>query len=461
MKNKEITMDTQEFTLATVEDVKKLKAFRTEKDQWSPHYERQYPTCYSVEVAENPVSTNLREDFGFPEALRVRAAVVSTQDYNHYYSYSYQNNYKYVLKPSATKQLRKLPMFVLVGYNNDGYRDRTGAVIKMNEKLSKLVATAKNPTFLGEAGADPYYYNNYDATLGSANVAVEVTHNNKTFILAMPFNVAERAFGLEITEDMKFRLANGEEGELTGWKDILSKLSVHNPYKWQEIISTFDFTYATLSAVEAKFGMGRKNLGVFLKALSKSQDWKITDPGNLSGIKKTWLRLVPVMNEVMVDNPVAFISYRSFAQHCNRSIEGVKIGAIFNEVFADVKTKEDFLKALREFYTGKDDGDLYRAKDRLEESIKKLPAYKEKRKSVLKTQATRAFAKIQQELENLTIDKKKHKLTWAADRRGQAGLSERSSARASSISCSTTTGICGRRCSSVVTGSRPSSSPTR
>lgn len=403
------------FTIATIEDVKKLALTRQEKDRYSNYY-RSYKLFHAVAAVENPIADNLPVEFGIPTPqFRVNATVVSANDYHHYWQYNYNPNYTYAPKGNAAAQMKKLPMFVLVQY--DGYQNH-GSQIKMNEKLETLAKTAKNPTYLGEAGYDGYSAN---GELGSANVAVQLTHNGIDFVMVMPFNFAERVFGLEITDDMKLRLSNGEECEFTGIDDTLTALHAHRRSSYYDYIEKFDFTYDTLSAIEGKVGCGRKNLGKLLKALVK-KGWTVDEPGKLIGIKKTWNRLVPVMNEVMGEHPLAFCSYRSFASECNRSVEGVKISAIFNDVFKDVETKEDFLKALREFYTGKDDGDLYHAKDKLESSIKKLDVYKEKRKAVLKGQANRAFAKIQQEAENLTIDKKKHKRTWAEIEAGNIAL---------------------------------------
>jgi hypothetical protein len=152
------------------------------------------------------------------------------------------------------------------------------------------------------------------------------------------------------------------------------------------------------------------------------KDWQIEQLGKLSGIKKTWDRLVPVMAEVMHENPIAFCAYRSFASECNKSIDGVKISVIFNDVFDKITDKDGFIKALKEFYASNDDNDLLLGSDKLEDRVKKLSIYKAKRKEVLKAQAGRAFAKIQQEAENLNIDKKKYKLTWAKIEAGELAI---------------------------------------
>jgi hypothetical protein len=412
---KEITMTAQGFTIATADDVRKLTQIRKEKDRYSS-YERVYRINHAVELADTPFGENkdhfLGDKLGIPNTYKVRAAVVAPNEYHHYYEYSYDTNYQYKLKKGQGEKLKQLPMFILVSY--DGHNNR-GAAIKTTAKLEALAATAKNPIYLGETGSYSGYYYYHDASLGASNILVEVEVDGTKMVLACPFNVAERVFGLEVTEDMKLRLSNGDECDFTGYKDVMDNLNVYRGYRGDRI-NTFDFTYPTLAAVESRIGMGRKNLGKLLKGLLKS-GWKIEEPGKLSGIKKMWQRLEPVMKEVMEENPLAFVSYRSFAQECNKSIDGVKISAVFNDVFKDVETKEDFLKALKEFYTGKESGDLYNAQNKLEESVKKLDVYKEKRKAVLKSQANRAFAKIQQEAENLTIDKKKHKLTWARSRR--------------------------------------------
>lgn len=402
-------MDTQNFTIATIDDIKKLKEFRKEKDRWSNYY-HEYPTNYSVQTPKDYLGD--KDGMGFPLTIRIREVVISPHDHQKYYHYNYTTNgHQHILRDEMKGRFPKLPLFVLIQYSDyNSYNSK----VKLNDNLRKLAETAKTPTLIGKAANTGYYH--HDASLGSANLAVSIEYNGQRFWAVMPFYVAEQVLGLEVTEDMKLRLSNGEVADFDGYQDILASLHFYNRYRksndrW---VNEMDFTYDSLYAVESQLGMGRKNLDNFLKALVKGNKHELKEPGNLSGIRKTWNRILPIMEEVLQDNPLAVISYRSIAQTSGRSVEGVKISAIFNEMFADVKNKDDFQKALKVFYTGKEDGDLYEAHNRLEGSIKRLPIYKEKRKAIIKNHADRAFAKIQEEAENLTIDKKKHKRTWKA-----------------------------------------------
>jgi hypothetical protein len=422
-KEGELTMDTKGFTFATTEDVKKLSLTRAEKDRYSPNYVRHYKINHVVNAFEHPFDDNLTEKLGFSDSFKVEPCVVAPNEHHHYYEYNYNavNQREWKLKKGMVDNFKKLPMFLLVQLSSWQTKVKTP---KMTEKLEALAATARNPVFMGEAGGErwnSYYHNDH---LGSANVIVEVEYNGSYIPMAVSFAVAEKVFGLEVTDDMKLRISSGAECEFTGWKEMFENL---NGYRrsWRDKVEKFDFTYASLHSVESKIGCGKKNLGRLLKALLKSKAWILEQPGKLSGIKKTWLRLEPVMNEVLEENPMALVAYRSFAYECARAIDGVKVSAVFNDIFDKVNTKEEFVKALKDFYAGKDrdeDGDLMDANSKLEASVKRLDVYKARRKEILKSQANRAFAKIQEEAENLTIDKKKHKLTWAKIEAGELAL---------------------------------------
>ena len=224
----------------------------------------------------------------------------------------------------------------------------------------------------------------------------------------LPFEFAEVAFGLHITKDFKLRTSNGTECD---FKDICySMMRNFNYYiSYQHTISSFDFTYEALIGLRAKFGMGKQNMSTLLN-LVVSDNWNIAEIKKMSGIAKTWKALQPQLTEMMKSDPESFCACRSLANMSGKSIDSVKISTIFNEVFGKVTTQTELKKALDGFYEGTAS---------VEDAIRKMPIFKEKRKAVLKSQGNRAFTKIQEESENLTIDKVKHKRTWAAIEAGE------------------------------------------
>lgn len=421
-------MTTTDYKFATNEDMKTLRDARREADRWGGYSSRHHYTHQAVLAGDHPFGTeaDLNKTLGLPEAdLEVRAYHVSAKEYTCFYDHNGwlpdYSGYSYTLKKSNAHQLRSLPLFVLVRYTHaNRYKADKCPPIKATDALTALAATAKNPYFLGIVDQNVYHHSHMTDTT-DANVAVTVTLGGHEVVVLMPFNVAEKAFGLEITTDMKLRLkASGSECPFTGAKDMIKNLEYYDR-SYRNMRKGFDFTFPSVAAIESKIGMSRRNLNNLLRAVVKNGA-AMGPPDKMSGIKKTYDRLAPLVLEMVEDSPALVCAYRTFAANSGRAIDGVKISAVFNDVFEKVTTKEDLVKALKVFYTGKDDGDVWGAGDKLDEGVKRLDVYKVKRKAVLKSQTGRAFAKIQEEAENLTIDKKKYKLTWAKIESGELPL---------------------------------------
>jgi hypothetical protein len=411
-------MDTKTYNMATVEQLKEL--LKTKFHRRTYGGEEELPCAYAIQPPESPFAETLTADLGFPvPEVMAKPAVVSDRNHSHYYNYTGYNHatMSYGDTPkAAAKELDGLPMFVMV---NVASYHHTNHKVKLTPKLEELAKTVQAPTLLGLLGRSNYYgYNHYphDCPTQNANVAVSVEFGGSRFFLVLPFGMAERVFGLEITDDMQLRTSNGATGEFGDHKTLFSRMTIYRNRDYKQQITKFDFTFDTLAEVERRVGCGTKNLNRLLKGMAA--DAQIEQPGKLEGIKKTYQRLEPVMNEIRVSDPLALTAYRSLAMSCNRSVDGVKIGAVFNELFEKVTDKAGFSAAIKGVYASKS-GDLHTAHNRLEEGIKSLDVYKTKRKAALKSQANRAFTKLQEEAESLTIDKKKHKLTWAKIEAGE------------------------------------------
>jgi hypothetical protein len=384
-------------TFATIDDIKKLSE-KIVKATYYSHSNEIY-THHLVEARKFSACPpeEINNHLGFPAHLNVRVVHVTNHDRNFYYDWS----------GKAIKHgddLDKKP--VLVSVVKDAYQ-RDVKRFHVSESLAKLAKTARDPHFLGEAQGGYAY----QGGRGNANVAVSVEMEGHRFFVIMPFDVAERAFGLELIDGMKIQLPTGENSELEGWEGIIKGITSHyrgGVYK-RDAIKGFDFTFDTLGTLVTMFGFGKRATSRFLANLV-TLNW-ISSNILMDGIKKTWDRLAPVTEELRKVDALAYCSYRSLASASKRSIDGVKVASVFNDMFKDVTDAKGIQEKMKDFWG--DSHDNYDGFARLEESIKELPIYKEKRKAVLKGQANRAITKIMQDSEALTIDKKKHKLTWA------------------------------------------------
>lgn len=410
-------MNNEQFTLATIDDIKTLhKVQATSNDR--------HTLPLQLVGYGNPISEYFEKTFNSKPncGYAAQGVVISRYSANEYYKWNqkYGDERKDELTVEGKAKLEKLPYLVRINSTKNG-------TDQLPENVSALAESVKDLHFLGSNFVDRnYWYHDNDATLRISNIALSVEVDGVRVFMVMPCTFAEKAFGLTVTPNLKLKTSNGTEAKIDGYEFMLRDLDAHDPferyyYSSGKRISTFDYTINTLESIRRKFGFGEENLLTFIKALNP-QSLNLADPGSLSGIKKSWTRLAPIAQEVLVDNPIAFCSYRTLAQFCAKSVDSVKVSSIFNDVFEKVQNKADFLKALSTFYGDSLDPTNHTTMSNIESAIKKLDVYKQKRKAVLKGQAGRAFAKIQQEADNLTIDKVKYKRTWAEIEAGNLGI---------------------------------------
>lgn len=276
---------------------------------------------------------------------------------------------------------------------------------RISPKMSEWLSTARDPWHHFVNSTDTYDYFNY-SVLGRCNISLEVTIEGIPVRVIMPFTLAEELLGLEITEDLKLRLANGEEGFFNERLVTAYRARKHWTADWDV---KFDFTYTTLSGISHRIGASKENVKRLLKGLVK-KGIQFSDP-EMSGIKKLWSRLAPLAVEMMPEDPMAFCALRTLASQTHRTVDSVKISSVFNEIFSAVQNKDDLLNAIRDFYVI--DGEEKSTTYDVDQLIRNTPSFRDKRRAVLKNQANRAFSKVMEEVESLTIDREKYSLTWA------------------------------------------------
>jgi hypothetical protein len=411
---------------ATVEDIKKTHSKTKPRSVYSYSSHTRDFNC--VQPKESPFldggkpisNKELPEAFGNIAASKhysLTGVHITPSRMDRYYDFHryYQSNNQIdgVPESSNYKELLSKPYFVLITrneYRSDYYKsEHQGFPFEGSDKWKEIAATAKNPVYIhnDEYRSSGYRFDRHSHNsegVCNANVVVEIQFNGQDCLLAVPFEFAEYAFGLQITEDLNLRLNNGQEGPFSGY-----------------FSENFAFTLETLTSMCQLIGMNHQNSKVFLKhAFAKNMSELPLD-----GIRKTYLKLVPIMNEVLDDNPIAICAYRSFISYSKKSVDGVKISSIFNEVFEKVSDKKQFVDALKIFYKFDKStspsgfsGSFYT----FCEKLKNLDIFKVRRKAVIKSQAGRAMTKIMDDADSLTIDKKKHKLTWAQIESGNLPL---------------------------------------
>lgn len=316
-------------------------------------------------------------------------------------------------------ELRKDPMFVQLKRTDMRQWLEAGKTAKTNQALLDTLAQPKLH-LNGHDARDSYGY----AILRTGTISCHLTHQGIEFILLTPFDIAETLLKAEITEDLKVRFPNGAETAFPPhWQSaLLTKLSYYSGSSYTRKEGDFNYTLETLDVVNGLLTMGRANMSRFLKGVVKAG--VVVPEVKSDGIKKTWARILPLAAELMEKDPLAFCGLRSFAAASNRSVDGVKISGVFNEVFKDANTVNQVAKALEEFWpeTPEASNDYYyRRSTAIDEAVKRLDTYRDKRKQVLKSQANRAFTKLMEGTEFLTIDRERYPKTWAEIEAGNLG----------------------------------------
>lgn len=317
-------------------------------------------------------------------------------------------------KTSSFHLLSKQPVFFHIYRSTLRDRKLKISFEKHMDLWYEIVQTAEDPYCFYEVNnQNPQRFRNWkhEQLILSSNVCVRVRIEGVQFYILMPFEVAEELFGLQITEDLRLRISNGNEVPFSNYRNFLNLPKYmyrgHN-YAWPKI-GHFDFTLETVCGVSNHLGVNSQNCRNFVLGLfKKAQVPKL----ELDGIKKNYQRLEPLLDEVRNSDPFAFCAFRSLAAVSKLSIESVKMSGIFNSLFDGVNTKEQLIKTVRSFYCWNDKSDLISASSRFEESVKRTESYKTKRKAVLKSTSNRAISKLVDDFDSLNIDQDKHKRTW-------------------------------------------------
>jgi len=390
------------FTLATEQDLIDLR-----KAGGRGYYHDQ--KLHKVPANETPWEDGY-PDFGIPQPWTLEYSHVSGK----------QNNYWYTWKPNRSRgegetlphehidQLKADPFFLYI-HTKRVYGTPPPKAFQPNETLQALASTAQRPKLLLPQNDGRYRYDTID---DAGMISVSVAHQGVRFLIVLPFGLAEYAFGLQITEDFKLLCNNGAENDFpAGWKNqVLHKTGYRgDSYRSRDRLEGFDYTFDTIPGVRNFIPMNNENLTRFIRGLVKEG---VPFPElKTSGIKKTMNRLDGASGDLLEKDPLAFVSYRTLSAHSKRSVDGVKLSTVFNEIFKEAQTAEDIIVALKDFYKVDGDEDIHKSHN-VDEACRRLDMYKTKRKAVLKSQANRAFTKVMQEAESLSIDKKKYKRTW-------------------------------------------------
>ncbi len=176
------------------------------------------------------------------------------------------------------------------------------------------------------------------------------------------------------------------------------------------------------------------NLGIDMKNLSRETYSKILNTitptlsmplPDAKGIGKVLTKLLPFVDSLRKSDILGYIAFRMMVLGSKTSIENVSFSVVFNKIFADCTTQEQFDKICIEASDSLDS--LYGWRQDLPKTflgkiMNMQPDARDVKKAALKRKNTGAFNKIMDDLEFVKVDEATHPLTHAAIYSGELPL---------------------------------------
>lgn len=249
----------------------------------------------------------------------------------------------------------------------------------------------------------------------AAPIFLEVGVNGQVIPVIADFKTVERLLGLRITDT----------GDLIGPTRVF-KVDNISAFLNTGRASNDDLTFNSVVNAFSTFENAENALRVIRGIVRKGAATAPAIKG--SGIDKVNKVVTPLAVEAAELDPLALVAYRTWAANTRRTIDGVRISALFNDIFGAVKNKYEFLAAIESFTTAlftpekRHDGSAYWNTWRaFENAIAKLPKYIERRKVAAKSRSGAAFKRLMADIETITekLDVTKYPKTFKAIQDGE------------------------------------------
>jgi hypothetical protein len=163
----------------------------------------------------------------------------------------------------------------------------------------------------------------------------------------------------------------------------------------------------------------QKNRFLLMMAKEKQTKFEL-HKSKIEGISKSLANVQPFFDELAKD-PKDILSLFAFmlaAEASKRTINNVKFSVIFNKIFSDIKTQDEFNAKIREMADILEKVDVsYSSADRRDYHtllMDSIPEARDIKKAALKRKSTGAINKIMDDLDFISIDKDKYPLTHEA-----------------------------------------------
>lgn len=328
-----------------------------------------------------------------------------------YNSYNHYNSWNRPATPATPVIVVEHPTFLHVTLRE---RDENNRWIDTREVMAKPTPTI-NPNIVSFSIFQEHR-NNWYCRIGSgygeycALIEVRLA-DGQVVPIACTLKIAEKLLGFRVTENSEI-IVNGRVIPCPDAFKVVGgeATSSYRPRENQAL------THGALSHMRSHFNNTANSETLIRTALKKITQFPALQTSGVSKIFKTVNALAEQAGTL---DPLALVAFRTFAAYTHRTIEGVRISALFNDTFKDVKTKFDLLAAVEPFQAA------LAKHNHVEKAFEQLPEYIARRKAALKSRNAGAYTKFLADIESITgsVDKAQYPKTFKAIEDGELPVS--------------------------------------
>jgi len=222
------------------------------------------------------------------------------------------------------------------------------------------------------------------------------------------YNALAKLFKIEINPDMSVRV-NTTTFQGSEWMPAYIGV-VKSYFHW----ATLELSHRAIGGLRCWVNFSYDDISnVFKYLLARNQ---LIDPqSKRSGISKLWdSNFKPILTDLRARFPMEYALFNSIANYTGKTVNGVKCSTVFNSHFANVKTVDEIVAMMRAYYSEGNRLPSWGYQDDASDWYSSTPVFAELRKEALKKTTHRAFNKLMQDIEFLTIKPEDFPRTYKA-----------------------------------------------
>ena len=228
-------------------------------------------------------------------------------------------------------------------------------------------------------------------------------------------------FRLELSSDkLAIRTSDGQSFTCPSTLLEQHRQQCYNYKTQKHFYASFDWDYEGLRSLK----MNPKFFNDYTTSLWKEKGRPAidTDAALLKGVKKTYTACMATPQDWQ-NSPLATLLFHCLAAESGKTVNGVRVSKVFNDIFSDPEDSEGIMEAGKQAFLTKDDRNGSNLPYDFGDVIKRIGNFREFRKVVLSKQGDRAFSKLQDEYESLSMDEETYPLTSSAIKEGKIPVS--------------------------------------